>query len=568
MRLALSIIFVFGLFLAGKLFYWQIIRWDELSQAATEERDRAKPLYAHRGDIETGDGVLLAKDVFRYEIRVSPQGIIDPEGLADKLAPILGTPRDAILAQLGSKAGSVVLAQDVPQAVAEQVQDLKAQDTRKFRKWIGLQVEGSPVRLYPAGSFAAHVVGYVNLERKSEHGVEQFKDGDLRGTDGTLSGATNALHTDLIPFDLPTNKPAVDGAEIILTINAGMQRIVETELERAMRETRAPSGSIIVMDPKTGAILALAVYPTADLNLYSVPGVRERLSNRTVSAQYEPGSVFKVVTLSAALDAGVVTPAAVFEDNGVIRIGVTDIWNHDKIAPGRVMLVDVMRYSLNVEAAKMSIALGAERFYQYVRDFGYGALTHVELAGEVAGNVKSVGDGQWREIDLGTNAFGQGIAVTPLQMTAAVAAVANQGKLMRPYIIQEVRYNDRTQKTAPQIVRQVIRPETAQTVTRILAESIVAESTNKAVVPGYRIAGKTGTAQIPVAGTFDPRWTIASFVGYLPADDPRFVILVKLDKPQTSEWGSQVASPVFAAVAKQLVALAGVPPDTVRLASR
>ena len=192
------------------------------------------------------------------------------------------------------------------------------------------------------------------------------------------------------------------------------------------------------------------------------------------------------------------------------------------------------------------------------------------MASEAAGDVKQVGDGRWREVDLGTNSFGQGIAVTPLQMIAAVAAVANGGKLMRPYAIKAIQPANATQpmETTPEVVRQVIKPETAKTLTKILADAIIGESANKAIVPGYTVAGKTGTAQIPIAGILDPRWTIASFVGYLPADDPRFVILVKLDKPQSSEWGSQVASPVFATIAKQLVVQAGVPPDNIRLAGK
>lgn len=569
MRLAISLIFIFGLFLAGKLFYWQVIRWDEASQAVTQERERAKPVYARRGDILTREGVLLAKDVFRYEVRVSPQGLVNAEGLADKLAPILGVPRDALLTQLRSHAGGEILARDVSPSVAERILALRAQDARQLRQWVGLEVEGKPLRVYPNGTFAAHIVGYVNRQRNPEHGIEEYYDAKLRGVNGEVYGATDALHTDLIPFFLPSNQPAVDGAQVVLTIHAEMQRIVEVELERAVRETRSASGAIIVMDPQTGAVLALAVYPTADPNQSHIAGVRERLTNQTVAVPYEPGSVFKVVTLASALDAGVITPATTFEDEGVIRIGTRDLWNHDLRAYGRVGLVEVMRHSLNVEAVKMSLALGAGKFYRYVRDFGFGAPTRIELAGEVMGNVKSVGDGQWREVDLGTNAYGQGINVTPVQMLAAIAAVANDGKLMRPYIVQEVRAGGEVSKTQPQFVRQVIRPETARTVTQILSDSILAESSNKAAVTGYRIAGKTGTAQIPVGGIFyHPDWTIASFVGYLPADDPRVAILVKLDKPQSSPWGSQVASPVFSAVARQIVALMGIPPDSVQRASQ
>ncbi|MCL4395577.1 MAG: penicillin-binding protein 2, partial [Chloroflexi bacterium] len=394
------------------------------------------------------------------------------------------------------------------------------------------------------------------------------EDDELRGVDGNLSGASDALH-DVIPFDLPTNRPAVDGADAVLTIDSAMQRIVETELANAIRDSRSSSGSIVVMDPQTGAILALAVWPSADLNDYYLPGNMPRYVDSVVSSQYEPGSVFKVVTVAAALDAGTVSPGTFFDDNGTIYVGGRQIKNHDDIAPGHVSLTDVLRQSLNVEAVKMSVGLGATRFYRYVRDFGFGTVSRVELASEASGLVKSVGDGVWRDADLATNAFGQGISVTPLQMVTAVAAVANQGVLMRPYVVQEIRRPDGTVLvTKPEAVRQVVKPATAQTLTKLLADAIVGESSNKAVVPGYKIAGKTGTASIPIAGGYDPVNTIASFVGYLPADDPRFVILVKLDKPQTSEWGSQVASPVFASVAKQLVALIGLPPDSVRLASK
>ncbi len=565
MRAALVILVAVGLVLAVRLFYWQIIRWDELSHKADAQRESGAPLLARRGDIWTSDRVLLAKDIFLYTLSIAPKSVREPDKLAADLAPLIGQPRDVILAKLKSNVPSVVLARDLQQSVAEGVIDY-----RNRRKLLNLEIEPKPVRVYPNGMFAAPNVGIVNVERHAAYGVEQFKDAELRGTDGTIHRSSNALN-DPIPFDLPTKVvPATDGATITLTINSGMQRIVEQELFSAIRASGAESGSIILMDPKTGAILALAVWPTADLNRFFDPANQGRYANQTVNSQYEPGSVFKIITVAAGLDAGIITPASCYDDHGSIYIGGRTIKNHDDIAPGRVCLTDVLRQSLNVEAVKIAVSLGAERFYQYIVKFGFGALTHVELAGEVAGEVKQVGDGRWREIDLGTNAFGQGIATTPMQIVAAVAAVANQGKLMRPYIVQSVQPANvpRPIETTPVVVRQVIQPETARTLSRLLADAIVGESSNKAIVPGYGIAGKTGTAQIPIAGVLDPRWTIASFVGYLPADDPRFVILVKLDKPQTSEWGSQVASPVFAAVAKQLVMQAGLPPDAIRLASK
>jgi len=563
MRAALIIILAIGFFLAVRLFWWQIVEMDKLTRRGDDQLRYYEPIYARRGDIVTADATLLATDVFVYNITATPKDIYIPERVAQELGPILGQPSDTILAKLRSSATNVILAQNVPQSVGGPAQSLKDR-----LGLAALKVEGSSRRVYPASAFAAPVIGYVNALRQSAYGIEQYFETDLRGIDGEIRGSSNAFR-DIIPFEVPAFHAATDGAKIVLTLHSGIQRIAEAELQSAIRETRAADGTIIVMDVRTGAILAMASYPTADLNAYYDPANTTKYSNPAISAQYEPGSVFKIITVACALDEGTVNINSSFDDTGSIIIGGRLLKNHGDIAPGHVSLTDVLRLSLNVEAAKISVGMGTERFYQCIRKFGFGSATRVDLAAEVAGKVKSVGDGEWREVDLATNAFGQGIAVTPLQMLVAVSAVANQGKLMHPHIVQEIQpANGKTRKTNSEVVRQVIRPETAQTLTRILAETIIAESTNKAIVPGYRIAGKTGTAQIPIAGILDPRWTIASFVGYLPADDPRYAILVKLDKPQTSEWGSQVASPVFASVAKQLVSMVGLPPDSVRIAGK
>jgi cell division protein FtsI/penicillin-binding protein 2 len=563
MRAALIVILAIGVLLGVRLFWWQIIEMDQLVRRGSGQIRYFAPIYARRGDIVTADGTLLATDVFLYTVTATPKDIRNLERVAQELAPILGQPRDTILAKFKSSESNVVLAQNAPQWVGGPAQDLK--DRLGLG---GLSVEGGLKRMYPANAFAAPVVGYVNLMGESAYGIERQFDKELRGMDGWVAGASNA-YRDIIPFEVPSAQSAVDGAKIVLTLRSGIQRIAEAELRTAVRDTRATGGTIIVMDVKTGAILALASFPTADLNAYFDPANKDKYANPAISAQYEPGSVFKVITVACALDAGTINANSGFEDTGAIIIGGRTIRNHDDIAPGHVSLTDVLRMSLNVEAAKISVGMGAERFYQCIRRFGFGEPTRIDLAAEATGKVKSVGDGEWREVDLATNAFGQGIAVTPLQMIVAVSAVANQGKLVRPYIVQEVQpANGKARQTNSEVVRQVVRPEIAQTLTKILADAIIAESTNKAIVPGYRIAGKTGTAQIPIAGMLDPRWTIASFAGYFPADDPRYAVLVKLDKPQTSEWGSQVASPVFASVAKQLASLVGLPPDAVRLARK
>jgi cell division protein FtsI/penicillin-binding protein 2 len=279
--------------------------------------------------------------------------------------------------------------------------------------------------------------------------------------------------------------------------------------------------------------------------------------------------VFKVFTLAAGLDSGKIPPGLIMNDPGSITIGGRRFYNSDRSASGDVDLVTAMEKSLNVIAAKIALSTGPRVFYNYLHDFGFGSMTHVDLAGEIPGTVKNPGDGIWYESDLGTNSFGQGIATTPIQMATALGAVANGGNLMRPYIVDRVIYPDGSvDPRAPRIVRRVLKPGTSEAVIDILSRSIGEESTNKANLEGYKIAGKTGTAQIPVPGGYDQKWTIASFGGFFPADNPQYVILVKIDRPSKSPWGSQVASPIFANVARQLTQLTGLPPDGVRAAQQ
>lgn len=565
LQTVLLLIMIFGAVLALKLFYWQILRGPEMQERAADQTASTVPVYAKRGDIVTNDNVLLAKDVFRYNVYVNVPFVKQPEKLAADLAEILQKPRDSLLANFKMNPKDRVSV-----AYLESLET--AQKITKYKAEQGLlnvELEIRPVRVYPNGSFAAAVVGYINGNRAASGGVELFMSSVLSGTNGSLVGRKNAL-SDFMPHLAFENNPAIDGAKVTLTIDSGMQRIIEQELQKAIRESRAESGSIIVMDPKTGAILALAVWPAADLNRFFEEVNQGKYGNQTVSALYEPGSVFKIVTYAAGLDAGVITPSTCFQDEGKLIIPGAEVYNANRVVGGNVCLVEALRQSLNVVAAKVALMLGTPRFYSYAAAFGFGSPTRVELGGELAGSVKRPGDGIWRDGLYAYNAFGQGLEATPMQTIAAVAAVANGGKLMRPYIVKSVqRATDAGPvEVKPEVVRQVIRPETAKILTQVLADSIMKESSNLAIVPGYAVAGKTGTSQIMVAGEYDPKQTIASFAGYLPADDPKLVILVKLDKPQSSIWGSHVASPVFASVAKQLVIQAGIAPDAIRLANK
>jgi cell division protein FtsI/penicillin-binding protein 2 len=348
---------------------------------------------------------------------------------------------------------------------------------------------------------------------------------------------------------------------LILTIDRYAQRIVEEELDAAMKQTKAVSGQVIVMIPKTGEILAMASRPTYNPAEF-LEAPPQTWVNPAVSEVYEPGSVFKLVTYAAALDAQVTTPNELFYDPGVIEIGGRKILNWDKVGHGTVDITEALGNSLNVVAATISQRMGKERFYTYVRRFGFGQRTEIDLAGEAPGIVKTPYDdnSRYSDSDLGTNSFGQGISVTPIQMVSAVASIANGGVLMSPQVVRAKVVGGQVVELQPRAIRRTISSETARTLTALLVR-VVDEYMPQAKVPGYSIAGKTGTAEIPMGGVYDPNDYIASFAGYGPATDPQLVILVKLDRPQTVRSGGGAAAPVFQRIASRLFKYLAIPPD-------
>jgi cell division protein FtsI/penicillin-binding protein 2 len=358
--------------------------------------------------------------------------------------------------------------------------------------------------------------------------------------------------------------PPVSGATLYLTIDRNIQYLIETELEQAVIRYGAQRGSVIVLNPKTGAILGMANYPAYDPNDYSA-SPESLFFDPNVSEQYEPGSVFKIITMAAGLDAGAVSPGTFVYDGGHMEVGGRVIYNWDRQGHGNVDMTDVLAQSLNVGIAQVATALGKERFYTYVKRFGFGHLTEIDLSSEGPGTLKTPREANWYESDLGTNSFGQGIAVTPVQIAIAVSAIANEGLLMKPYVLQRLVEGEREVEVQPTVVRRAVSSETARTLTNMLVEA-QERANSEALLPGYRVAGKTGTAEIPVPGGYHPTLTLASFVGYLPADDPQVLVLVIIDRPTSSRWGNTTASPTFRRIAEQLVVLLDIPPDEVRLA--
>jgi cell division protein FtsI/penicillin-binding protein 2 len=380
-----------------------------------------------------------------------------------------------------------------------------------------------------------------------------------------LAGKVKVDDQSRIPFEASGGEGWRRGSDLYLTLDSEIQYLTEKTLARALEEHGAKSGSILVLNPRTGEVLAMANWPIFDPNRFFAQD-EKLFDNQAISDQFEPGSIAKILTMAIALETGKVEPDSTYVDEGVITVGGQDFYNWDRQAYGLVTMTDLLGKSLNVGAARLSLAIGPTRFYAGLENFGLGSPTGIDLQGEVKGSLRKPGNAEWHESDLATNSFGQGMAATPLQMVVAVGAVANDGIVMQPHMVTRRVDPDGTVTIfEPTALGRAISIETAQDLTRLLADSLERE-TSKALVPGYTVAGKTGTAEIPIPGGYDPERTIATFIGYGPVDDPQFVVLIKLDQPTSSRWGSQTAAPVFSEFVSQLVVLMEIPPDDVRLA--
>jgi len=555
---------------------------DQLRAQSEMYQGEYRTVYPERGNIYDRWGHLLAGNETVYEIGVDLQMIgnrdADPEAIAATLASVLGTDyvtiRDAARRPYieGQSVYAVLTDFVTPEKVDELLRIKKqyadqAANARRSKKpnptLNALTFTPHLKRSYPEHTLASNVLGFFSyLDRdkgRGYFGVEE-KYNDL------LAGTPLKVY---IPFDpneaqdIPEVPP---GSSLILTIDREIQTSVEKILDEALVSTGAEAGTIIVTDPKNGEILGMATTPRLDLNeywKYAELFPNPTPYNRAVGTTYEPGSVFKVLTMASALDNGSVTPETPFLDTGVFEIGGAYVHNWDGGAWGPQDMVGCMQHSLNVCLAWVASQLGPTNFYNYLQTFGIGHTTGIDLAGEATYPIRLPGDGQWLEMDLGTNSFGQGIAVTPIQMVMAVSALANEGKMMAPHMLHAMVNNGRQYDTPPQVVGTPIKPETARTITQMLSRSLESESSD-ALIEGYRVAGKTGTAEIPTEYGYSSDLTNASFVGWGPIDNPRFLVYVWLERPRASIWGSVVAAPVFRDVVKSLVVLMDIPPDEIR----
>ena len=551
----------------ARLIVYQLLQVGTLS--AYDPKQFTPPM---RGAIVDRGGELLTADRVLYQIIATPNELKSDQArqaVAQRLQEVTGIPAAQTIQTLLQFPDShyAEIGQPLDAELSQRVQAMQAAalDADALSPLRYITVRATPTRYYPQKSLAGHLLGFTQANRNGAYGLEEYYNAFLneRGV-GLLEQTATAFGT----LPAPTRRflPSAVGKDLVLTIDRSIQWIIEEELRNGIAKYRAKSGTIIVMEPQTGAVLGMANWPDYDPNQRATSAADfARFDNVSISAIYEPGSVFKIVTMAAGLDIGVITPTMVMTDSGYIIVGERSIYNSDRRANGQVNVTQALARSLNVVTAQVAELVGRDRFYQYVRRFGFGERTGIDLAGEVPGLLKKPGDELWSFSDLGTNSFGQGLAATPLQMANATAAIANGGRLMRPYVVQARMADSQVLYTQPEILAQAINPETAKDLTEMMIE-VVNTGNSAARVQGYRIAGKSGTAQIPDKDGYVKDATIVTFVGFAPADEPKFVLLVKLDQPDPSisQWAAYTAAPVFAQVSRRLFDHLNIAPDDIR----
>ena len=538
---------------AGKLFFLQIQQRDRLSERATKQYERRLPIVSRRGTIYDRGGRELAVSLRVASVFAQPAAIENPEGTAKALAPILGQPATHLLSLLTSDKLFVWLERQVEPAQSEAIKDLNL-------KGIGLYPESR--RYYPRQELAAHVLGMVGLDDRGLEGLEHQYDDLLGGQPEYITAQQDALGRIIFRHEEEGGRPLI--FDLTLTIDEVLQYTAERELQRAVERSQAKTGTAIVMDPWTGEILALANQPTFDPNNYKRGGSFAK-RNRAVTDYFEPGSVFKVILAAGALEEGVVRPSDRFHgENGAIEVGGVTIRDHEKY--GWLTVQEILAHSSNVGAIKIGQKLGKSLYYHYISGFGFGSLTGLDLPGETPGFIRRPKG--WSGLSLSVLSLGQEISVTPVQIATAFSAVANGGILVRPHIVRDLRAQDGSvaRHVEPVMIRRVISQQTAQSLLTILRIAVEEGTGKEAALEQYSVAGKTGTAQKvdPVTGRYSHQRVVASFVGAVPAESPRLVILVTIDEPEILRWGGSVAAPTFREIARDALQYLRVPPSPTR----
>ena len=556
-----------------RLYYWQVLQSQKgyrLAQQASEEHIQNIVLNAPRGLIYDVRGHILATNVVRDDVYIEPlQFSVDhPDNVQGDLAAVVTTlhqvlpnvSMERLYRDFNLNVQTARIAVHIDPAQSQQLRRLHLEDVfLEPRTW----------RIYPAADLAAQVLGYVTQDDNNNHGVygvESQYDALLAGRPGSFMAETDLNGNPLI-VGASTELPARNGANLTLTIDSAIEYMVQTALAAMVKQLQAQSGTVVVLNARTGAVVAMAGEPTFDPNQYGnyagqmgCLGSEEVFFNPALYCAYEPGSTLKAVTMAAALDQGLITPNSTVYDRGYVKFhNIPLITNWDHKAYGTETMTQVLEHSANVGAAYVAYdILGPTRYYPYLARFGFGQPTGIADGPEESGAYRTSNSPGWTPSDLTRQAFGQSVLATPLQVAVAYEAIANGGVMMRPYLVATVDDNGHVVTTQPQVERRVISAEAAQLLTGMLEHAATDGYARPAGVPGYSIAAKTGTATTQGLAADQ---TEASVVGFIPASEPQFVILVKVDRPQNTIYGSTAAAPLWKAIAQQLMWYYHVPPD-------
>ena len=550
-RCALVCAAFIGLFsiFSFRLIYLQAIKHDEYAGLAAETHVYKQVIHAERGMILDANNEVLAHNIPVETVVADATHLSDLQATIELLNAELEIPSQEAAEKLNSGRRYIVIKHEVAAARANALREkLRAGNLR------GIYFEHDATRIYPNGSMLCHVIGFTDFDHHGIQGVEASMEEYLHGQDGYRFIEHNRAGKEIVPYR-GQERASRDGYQVHLTIDLGLQSIVEEEIEAAMKEYSPQKATIILMRPQTGEILAIANRPNFDLNLRS-EAKPEQMKNRAIIDMMEPGSTFKIVAAASALNEHKLRPdSQVFCENGLWNYGGSAL--HDHRAFGYLSVRDILIKSSNIGAAKLALSIGDQKFYEYIRRFGFGERTGIELPGEINGVIRP--PQTWSKISITRIPMGHEVGVTPLQMTSAMATIANGGKLVTPRIIKSVTASDGKiiSSVSPVVLRQVISPETAKQIGDALRGVVSDQGTAAAAaVPGFTIAGKTGTAQkVNPHGGYDHGKYVVSFAGYLPADHPEFVGLVVLDDAHTSKpelnYGGLVAGPIFSHVAEK-----------------
>ncbi len=537
-----------------KLFYWQVIAGESLRAQAEKQYYLEFSLPSARGSIFASDGSPLVINSQAYLAYAQPKKIQNSNDFVAQISKFLPIDEKSVYENITAEGRIwVPLAHKVDASIVDSLRSLGIK---------GLDFEPDSKRYYPESSMSAHLLGFVGSDQngsdKGYFGLEGYYDRDLRGIEGNIQREKDALGAPIV-IGQERRIEAENGRSLVLWVDRVIQRSVEKRLLEGISKYGAAAGSVIVMDPKTGGILAMASVPSYDPSHFS-DFDKSVYINPAVGSSYEPGSTFKVLVMASALNSGVIEATTEMDEVGPTKVDGYSIRTWDNNYRGKQSMSGIIQHSSNVGMVFIQQKMGRERFLKFLHDFGFGKPSGIDLEEDSSPELRA--DDEWKDIDLATASFGQGIAVTPIQMVRAVSAIANGGWLMQPTILKKTIDSKGKEIELPPLKgKRLLSKKSTDLTTEMMINAVDNGEAKWAKPKGYRIAGKTGTAQIAVEGHYDAKKTIASFVGFAPADNPQFVMLVTLREPSSSQWGSETAAPLFFSIAKDIFLYKGIAPQ-------